>query len=69
MLVLVQGLFGWQIFHRGRPTGGNLGILGQRAGEFYFDDFDVTEQWFTQILDHFNNNDNRTWQQVSNDFL
>ncbi|KAF2900100.1 hypothetical protein ILUMI_06086, partial [Ignelater luminosus] len=63
MLVLVPELLAWEIFHRGRHTGGNLVISGKKA--VGFDDWDpsVTEHWFTQILDHFNPNDNRTWQQ------
>lgn len=60
LLVLVQGLHGWNRFYHEKHLG--LLIKSQTYDE-------APEQWFTQTLDHNNPNDGRTWQQVSNYLL
>lgn len=51
----------WKFFHHGRMVGGNLGapVTTRINAE------DVEEKWFTQSVDHFNPNNEDTWQQVS----
>ncbi|KAF2892028.1 hypothetical protein ILUMI_14145 [Ignelater luminosus] len=55
LLVLVQGLYGWRIHRHGK----HLEFL-IKSGR---NNVDLAEQWFTQILDHTNSDDGRTWQQ------
>ncbi|KAK4877732.1 hypothetical protein RN001_010238 [Aquatica leii] len=51
----------WRVFHRGRAVGGNLGSPGNE--ETLYGVKDIPDQWFDQVLDHFNPTDTRTWKQ------
>lgn len=61
LYILVQRAYNWRIFHNGRIIGGNLGKPGEDQLKTNFNNY---ERWFTQNLDHFNPNNERTWQQV-----
>lgn len=57
-------VYSWRIFFRGRERGGNIG-KPHSVGSFVSE---IPEEWFTQVLDHFNPVDERTWQQVMFNF-
>lgn len=50
----------WRTFLRGRSKYGNLGNPTLSAEKHVL----PKEQWFTQLLDHFNPTDVRVWNQV-----
>ena len=50
----------WRNFMRGRRKNGNVG-----EPNLLKDYTPVPDQWFTQILDHSNPVDGRTWKQVT----
>lgn len=52
----------WKFLHFGRISGGNLG-KPHHENVVASDSF--PEQWFLQKLDHFNPNNEVTWNQVS----
>lgn len=56
-------VYSWRFFHHGRMVGGNLGKPINTRLDFTYDS--VQEKLFTQTLDHFNPNNENTWQQVS----
>lgn len=58
LLVLAQGIHGWRNHHQRKHL---EFLITSTKGK----NIDATEQWFTQILDHTNPDDNRTWLQVS----
>lgn len=61
LILLFSNVYAWQTFFRGREFEGNIGrpytenVITRK----------FPAQWFTQVLDHFNLSDSRTWQQVS----
>lgn len=59
LLLLLQAVTCLRHFHNGRPKDGFLGVPNVR-----FDGDLPKDQWITQKLDHFNDADLRTWEQV-----
>ncbi|KDR21723.1 putative serine protease K12H4.7 [Zootermopsis nevadensis] len=55
IIMLLDGLEGWTMFHRGRGHGGMLG--SPKAAP------NTTAEWFRQLLDHFNPTVLHTWEQ------
>ncbi|KAJ8030811.1 hypothetical protein HOLleu_27337 [Holothuria leucospilota] len=59
LLLFLQAVTCLRHFHNGRPKDGFLGVPNVR-----FDGDLPKDQWITQKLDHFNDADLRTWEQV-----
>lgn len=57
--VSVAEIEGWRTFWKGRRKGGNL----QQHSHLLRDKL-PQDQWFDQKLDHFNENNHLTWNQV-----
>lgn len=61
--VLIQTTFGWRQFWKGRRSGGNLGGASGIHG-LQGENVDLPEdEWFEQLLDHFNPTNAATWKQ------
>lgn len=57
----------WNVFHFGRHTEGGFGRpYGDNSVPDAGTDDDFPDLWFTQKLDHFDSNNNDTWNQVRN---
>lgn len=60
-LVVIDSSFGWRQFWKGRQTGGNLG--GATSG-LSAENFNLPpDEWFDQMLDHFNPTNTARWKQ------
>lgn len=62
LFAIIHSSFGWRQFWKGRQTGGNLGTAS-KSSDFLADDFLPPEEWTTQLLDHFDPTNTRTWKQ------
>lgn len=60
VLSVINFSIAWRNFMRGRNKNGNLGEPVVSSEDYKL----VEEQWFTQLLDHFNPTDIRVWKQV-----
>jgi hypothetical protein len=61
IIMLLGGVEGWKMFHRGRGRGGMLGSPKAAPNTTV-----PPAEWFLQLLDHFNPTVVRTWEQVKN---
>jgi hypothetical protein len=63
-IMLLGGVEGWKMFHRGRGHGGMLGSPRAAPNTTV-----PPAEWFLQRLDHFNPTVLHTWKQVKNIYL
>jgi hypothetical protein len=64
IIMLLGGVEGWNIFHRGRGHGGMLGSPKAAPNTTV-----PSDEWFPQLLDHFSPTVPSTWEQVKNIFI
>lgn len=62
LLALIHSSFGWRQFWKGRHTGGNLGGASGN-NDLLTDNFLPPDEWFVQMLDHFDPTNTGTWKQ------
>lgn len=60
---IIQSTFGFRTFWKGRRTGGNLGGASRFSGTSAEKIILPPDEWFEQMLDHFNPTNVRTWKQ------
>jgi len=63
LLALIPSSFGWREFWKGRRTGGNLGGASARKKSQFHALSLPPDEWFVQILDHFDPTNIGTWKQ------
>lgn len=60
-LILIENVYGWRTFWKGRKFDGNLVI---KSDKYQLEQL-PSDQWFDQKLDHFNSSNEGVWKQVS----
>lgn len=62
-LAIIHSTLGWRHFWKGRQTGGNLGGAARRDGLNSENGNLPPDEWFEQMLDHFDPTNTATWKQ------
>lgn len=63
LLAFINSSFGWHQFWKGRHTGGNLGGASRGSGLSTDNVSLPPDEWFVQMLDHFDPTNVVTWKQ------
>lgn len=63
LFAVIHSSFGWRQFWKGRQTGGNLGGATKINGLSTENGSLPPDEWFVQMLDHFNPTNVGTWKQ------